>query len=187
MSNQTFYVVIASVLMLVGTAASMLLNAPGQQGEQALQTIRQEKINQQENLLLPETVRILEAYGANYSEEYAQWSFSERMTFETVSGEGLYAPISGIVRKIEKLDSGSRIIVDCVEGILEIYPVYGVRSFEGSRITQQTILGTIGSTLTMRAEKDGFAVDPMFLFEDEEQNILEGALQTTGESGSSVE
>jgi murein DD-endopeptidase MepM/ murein hydrolase activator NlpD len=187
MSNRTFYIVTVSVLMLAGAVAAMLRNVPVRQSGQLTQTMQQKVLEQEESLAVRETFRVIEMFGASYSTEYEQWSLNERIVLETAKGTRLYAPADGIVRKIESLDSGSRIIIEWADISLELYPIYGIRVFQGSRITQKTVIGTLGSRLMMRAVKDGAAVNPITIFEGRIYNISESGLSLTGADGIAVE
>ncbi len=169
MSNRTFCVLLASVLMLLGAAASLFkkgIDSAEISVQDASAQVEQEA--KAEEILLPAFSWIAESFGAAYSEEYGQWFFREKMTIKTQAGGSLYAPVSGVVEKIEGIEAegqlfstGSRISLRCGQVTLILYPIYGIRVFEGSRVTQHSVLGSTDDTLMMYAEKDGVPINPM--------------------------
>ncbi len=178
MSNRTFFVLLVSVLMLLGGVSTLMMkkDMPIRQ-ETADAAAYGQKLEIEEAadvLLLPEKAEIVEGYGAVYSEEYGQWSVCEEMYLKTKTGSSIYAPLSGVVKKIENvgaedlmISTGSRITIECGEANVSIYPVYGVCVFAGSNVTRENLLGTAREQLYICAQKGGRAIDPMSLTTDE--------------------
>ena len=114
--------------------------------------------------------QVCEPFGAHYSEVYGQWTFREYMTMKPGKDDYIYAPTGGVVESVEKAEEGICLTIANGEETIRMWPVSGVRVFEGSHIEKGMIIAAAGELLSVSVEKRGKAIDPNELFCSENEN-----------------
>lgn len=167
MSNRTFCLLLIAFLFAIsaGVAAFMRWNQP--EDETAQDTFVSTPIA--ETLTSP-TGSWQEAgiFGAQYSERYGQWSLKDEITLKIQSGASIYAPMSGTVSRVEAIaEGGGSVVLQCENDVqIMIWPVYKLRVFEGSRVTQNDTIGFGEEQVSMRIYQNGRVIDPLILTEN---------------------
>ena len=164
MNSRTFCLMLAGFLFALSAGTYLLLTGNKPEDSVAEQTIAQAEPVQK---LISPTGSWQEAgmFGAQYSEEYGQWSLRNDITFRISEDTPVAAPLTGVVKSIEEMKGGgSRVTIQCADATqILLYPVYSLRIFSGSRIEQGDIIGVGKKCLSLEARKDGQAIDPLQL------------------------
>ncbi len=164
MKNRTFALLLAALVMLLGagaTAWQKVRQEDGVQMQAQSAAVHSRENTEGEEFLIPVFGTTEQEYGAVYSEEYGQWTMCPHMTWTVEYGREVYAPLSGTVTKIEAgTEGGSCVHMDCGQAVLEIFPIYNVRVFSGSRVEQGEVLGEARECLRVRAYQNGLPIDP---------------------------
>ncbi len=166
MKTSTFCVLLASALLLMSALAAGGMkyrdNEPQDRAAAALTDITDEK----EGSMV--SGRIVDAFGAAYDEGLNQWTMREYASAEV--GENAYIASNGeyTVISIEAEGDGSSIVLAEEERIIRLWPVAGVRVFEGSRLNEGEVIGTVNGKFFMAAEENGRLVNPEYLIGSDE-------------------
>lgn len=104
-------------------------------------------------------------FGAQYSEQYGQWSYRDDIAFDMQANAPVYAPMSGTVVRVEEAgESGSCVVLQCGEETeIGLQPVYGLRIFKGSKVKQGDVIGEGRGSVSLKVWKAGRIVDPLTL------------------------
>ena len=166
MSSRTFALILAGFLFTLSAGAVLLMR-----------TIQPEESPSAEAFVRAAPPETLESptgswqtagmFGAQYSVQYGQWSLRDDVVLMISDGAPVYAPMSGTVPETEALESGgSRVIIRCGDGTeIELHPVYSLRVFEGSRVSQGDVIGSGKNSVLLKASQNGMPVDPLTLAE----------------------
>ena len=166
MKERDFALLLAALVMLLGTGATLWQKGRQEEEEMytqsaAVQLQQENEAKEEEEILLPAFGTLEKEYGAVYSGEYAQWTLCPYTTWAVEGMAEVSAPLSGTVTGIEaRAGGGSLVRIDCEDAVLEIFPIYNVRVFAGSRTARGEVLGNARDTLTLQAYRDGLPTDP---------------------------
>jgi len=171
MKERNFALFLAALVMLLGAGASVWQKGRQEDARMRAQSaavrIQEEREAKEgeakdgEEILLPAFGTPKQEYGAVYSDQYGQWTLSECMVWTVEGMREVSAPLSGTVVRIEpQTEGGSRVRIDCGDAAVEIFPIYNVRVFSGSRTARGDVIGTARESLTLRAYRDDLPTDP---------------------------
>jgi len=161
MKTSTFCVLLASALLLMSALAAGGIKyrdrAPRDQTAAALTEATDE--------IECEMVsgRIVDAFGAAYDERLNQWIMREYVSAEAVENAHIASNGEYTVISIEPEANGSSIVLAEEGRRIRLWPVAGVRVFEGSRLNAGEIIGTVDGKFFISAEENGRFVNPEYL------------------------
>lgn len=172
MRTRTFCILLAGFMMLVGGLSNTLMKMrKADRAEERTAVVSAEKT------YLESPVgewRVMEAYGAQYSEELSQWTGREAVLLRTETGERLTSPMDGRVISVAAVEEGgSRIIIEEGEVQAAIGPVRGVGVFEGSYVKAGDYIGMAEGGVSFSVRINNISVDPAEMV----RNAEEGAVQ----------
>lgn len=166
MKIRTFAVLLAAGMMMLAGITAMLCKMEISRADRAENVSA--SVREAEKLIHPVEMRtVTETFGMKYSEECGCWSLNDGMTYAPASGDEVAAPLSGMVENIENEESGgARVVLKCEDIRLVLGPVFALRVFEGSAVSQGEQLGTARGNIRLQAFVSGMPVDPILLAED---------------------
>lgn len=166
MKLSTFCVLLASALMMLGALIAGGMKYGDKEPQDQAATALTGITDEEESVIV--SGRIVDAFGAVYDEELDQWTMREYATAD--AGGRAYAAANGecIVISITPEEDGSSILLEEKGRRIRLWPVEGVRVFEGSRLNEGDIIGTVDGEFCVSAEEGGCFVNPEDLIGNKE-------------------
>ena len=164
MKDRAFALLLAAFVMLLGAGTTAWIKAEAVEESAQNQTdvpSVQSGTRVEEEFLLPVAGTVEREFGAEYSEEYGQWTMCPYIELITRENAQVSAPLSGTITRIEaRSEGGSCIALECGQTVVEIFPVYYVRVAEGNSVRQGEVLGSAHGRLIVQAVEEGYVKDP---------------------------
>lgn len=166
MTSRTFCLLLAAFLFALSAGTALIMR--GMQREDGTIQDAFVAVLPEERLKSPAgNWQRASVFGAQYSEQYGQWSFRDDILLEMADSAPVYAPMSGKVIRIEAIEQGgSRAVLRCRDEIeISLHPVYSLRVFEGSAVEQGDVIGEGRGSVSMKTWQAGCVIDPLTLAE----------------------